>query len=137
MGPKSLKKIVAEAHKRDKGVIALCHMSAPEAKLSYEINVKLSKNSKPKPLYHLFLKWAISNKADGIIVGATFPKIVNDCKKIVPVKNLIFIHQVLVSKEAMQKRQLQMEVTFSLWEEQFLSSKNPVRTVKQLLSDSL
>ena len=40
MGPKSLKKIVTEAHKRDKGVIALCHMSAPEAKLSYEINVK-------------------------------------------------------------------------------------------------
>ena len=33
-------------------------------------------------MYHLFLKWAISNKADGIIVGATFPKIVNDCKKI-------------------------------------------------------
>ena len=26
MGPKSLKKIVTEAHKRDKGVIALCHM---------------------------------------------------------------------------------------------------------------
>ena len=82
MGSKSLKKIVTEAHKRDKGIIALCHMSAPEAKLSYEINVKLSKNSKPKPLYHLFLKWAISNKVDGIIVGATFPKIVNDCKKI-------------------------------------------------------
>jgi len=82
MGPKSLKKIVAEALTRDKGVIALCHMRAPEAKLSYEINVKLSKNSKPKPLYLLFLKWAISNKADGIIIGATFPKIVNECKKI-------------------------------------------------------
>ena len=50
MGPKSLKKIVTEAHKRNKGVIVLCHMSAPEAKLSYEINVKPSKNSKPKPL---------------------------------------------------------------------------------------
>ncbi len=82
MGPQSLKKIVTQAHQLDRGVIALCHMSAPEAKASYEINVKLSKNSKPKPLYHLFLKWAISNKADGIIVGATFPKIVNDCKKI-------------------------------------------------------
>jgi len=45
MGPKSLKKNVAQAHKRDKGVIAFCHMSAPEAKLSYEINVKLSKIS--------------------------------------------------------------------------------------------
>ena len=122
MGSKSLKKIITEAHKRDKGIIALCHMSAPEAKLSYEIDVKLSKNSKPKPLYHLFLKWAISNKADGIIVGATFPKIVNECKRL-PVKNLIFIHQVLVSKEAMQKRQLRMEVTFLSWVEQFLIQK--------------
>jgi len=43
MGPKSLKKIVTEAHKRDKGVIALCHMSAPEAKPSYEINVNFQK----------------------------------------------------------------------------------------------
>ena len=82
MGPKSLKKIVTEAHKRNKGVIVLCHMSAPEAKLSYEINVKPSKNSKPKPLYQLFLKWAVSNGADGIIVGATYPKIINYCKKI-------------------------------------------------------
>ena len=44
MGPKAIRKIVTEAHKRNKGVIALCHMSAPEAKLSYELNVKLSKN---------------------------------------------------------------------------------------------
>ena len=46
MGPKAIKKIVTEAHKQNMGVIALCHMSAPEAKVSYEINVKFSKNSK-------------------------------------------------------------------------------------------
>ena len=39
MGPKAIKKIVTEAHKRDKGVIVLCHMSAPEAKASYELSV--------------------------------------------------------------------------------------------------
>ena len=82
MGPKSLRKVVTEAHKQGKGVIALCHMSAPEAKLSYEINVKLSKNSKYKPLYEIFLRWAISNKVDGIVVGATYPKIIKSCKKI-------------------------------------------------------
>ncbi|SVB46214.1 uncharacterized protein METZ01_LOCUS199068, partial [marine metagenome] len=76
MGSMSLKKIVASAHRKNKGVIALCHMSAPEAKLSYDMNVKPSKNSRPIPLYQLFLKWAVVNKVDGIIVGATFPKII-------------------------------------------------------------
>ena len=40
MGMGSLKKIVTTAHKQDKGVIVLCHMSAPEAKISYDMNVK-------------------------------------------------------------------------------------------------
>jgi len=136
MGPKSLKKIVAEAHKRDKGVIALCHMSAPEAKLSYEINVKLSKNSKPKPLYHLFLKWAISNKADGIIVGATFPKIVNDCKKITGKK--LDIYSPGIGKQGGNaKKAIANGSDFLIVGRTILDSKNPVRTVKQLLSDSI
>ena len=136
MGPKSLKKIVAEAHKRDKGVIALCHMSAPEAKLSYEINVKLSKNSKPKPLYHLFLKWAISNKADGIIVGATFPKIVNDCKKIAGKK--LDIYSPGIGKQGGNaKKAIANGSDFLIVGRTILDSKNPVRTVKQLLSDSV
>jgi len=136
MGPKSLKKIVAEAHKRDKGVIALCHMSAPEAKLSYEINVKLSKNSKPKPLYHLFLKWAISNKADGIIVGATFPKIVNDCKKITGKK--LDIYSPGIGKQGGNaKKAIANGSDFLIVGRTILDSKNPVRAVKQLLSDSV
>jgi orotidine-5'-phosphate decarboxylase len=136
MGPKSLKKIVTEAHKRDKGVIALCHMSAPEAKLSYEINVKLSKNSKPKPLYNLFLKWAVSNKADGIIVGATFPKIVNDCKKIIGKK--LDIYSPGIGKQGGNvKKTIANGSDFLIVGRTILNSKNPVRTVKQLLSDSL
>jgi len=136
MGPKSLKKIVTEAHKRDKGVIALCHMSAPEAKLSYEINVKLSKNSKPKPLYNLFLKWAVSNKADGIIVGATFPKIVNDCKKIIGKK--LDIYSPGIGKQGGNvKKAIANGSDFLIVGRTILNSKNPVRTVKQLLSDSL
>jgi len=136
MGPKSLKKIVAEAHKLDKGVIALCHMSAPEAKLSYEINVKLSKNSKPKPLYHLFLKWIISNKADGIIAGATFPKIINDCKKIAGKK--LDIYSPGIGKQGGNaKKAIANGSDFLIVGRTILDSKNPVRTVKQLLSDSI
>jgi len=136
MGPKSLKKIVTEAHKRDKGVIALCHMSAPEAKASYEINVKISKNSKPKPLYQLFLKWAISNKADGIIVGATFPKIVNDCKKITGKKLDIYSPGIGV-QGGNAKKAIANGSDFLIVGRTILDSKNPVRTVKQLLSDNI
>ena len=79
MGKDSLRQLTKMAHEKNKGVIALCHMSAPEAKLSYEINLKNGK--KPKHLYQLFLDWCISEKVDGIIVGATFPKIIKYCKK--------------------------------------------------------
>ena len=79
MGKPALKKIVNSAHKKNKGIITLCHMSAPEAKASYEMEIKL-KNSTTK-LYQLFLKSAISNKVDGIIVGATYPKIIKYCNQ--------------------------------------------------------
>jgi len=132
MGPKAIRKIVTEAHKRDKGVIALCHMSAPEAKASYEINVKLSKNSKPKPLYQLFLKWAISNKADGIIVGATFPKIINDCKKIAG-KKLDIYSPGIGTQGGNAKKAIANGSDFLIVGRTILDSKDPVRTVKQLL----
>ena len=132
MGPKAIRKIVTEAHKRDKGVIALCHMSAPEAKASYEINVKLSKNSKPKPLYQLFLKWAISNKADGIIVGATFPKIINNCKKIAGKK--LDIYSPGIGKQGGDaKKAIAEGSNFLIVGRTILDSKDPVHTVKQLL----
>jgi len=80
MGLESLHDLVESAHKNNKGVIALCHMSAPEAKYSYELEIKPT-SKKPEKLYQLFLNWAISQRADGIIVGATFPNIIKLCKK--------------------------------------------------------
>jgi orotidine-5'-phosphate decarboxylase len=87
MGLDGLKKLVNSSHKEGKGVITLCHMSAPEAKLSYDMEVKIGKAQK---LYQLFLDWAIASKADGIIVGATFPEIISYCKKKVGTKLDIF-----------------------------------------------
>ena len=78
MGLDSLKNLVKISHKKEKGVITLCHMSAPEAKLSYDLEVKMEKKQK---LYQLFLDWALKSKVDGIVVGATFPKIISYCNK--------------------------------------------------------
>lgn len=77
MGIKSLKDLVKISHKNDKGVISLCHMSAPEAKLAYEMKVMQNKQ-----LYQIFLDWAVSSRVDGIVVGATFPNIIQYAKKI-------------------------------------------------------
>ena len=78
MGLDNLKNLVKSAHKNKKGVITLCHMSAPEAQLSYDIQIK---GGKDKQLYKLFLDWAIASKVDGIVVGATFPKIIKYCSE--------------------------------------------------------
>ena len=79
MGLDSLKNLVKSAHKNNNGVITLCHMSAPEARLSYDMEVKMKKKQQ---LYQLFLNWALESKVDGIVVGATFPKIIQYCSKL-------------------------------------------------------
>jgi orotidine-5'-phosphate decarboxylase len=131
MGPKSLKKIVTEAHRQDKGVIVLCHMSAPEAKLSYDIDVKLTKKSKAIPLYQLFLKWAISNKADGIIAGATYPKIINYCKKISG-KKLDIYSPGIGTQGGSAKKAITSGSDFLIVGRTILNSKNPAIAAKQL-----
>jgi orotidine-5'-phosphate decarboxylase len=78
MGPASLEKLVSLSHKNKKGIISLCHMSAPEARVTYELGVKMG--SKSTQIYKLFLEWAIKMSTDGIIVGATFPDIIQYCK---------------------------------------------------------
>ncbi|MEM3064618.1 MAG: orotidine-5'-phosphate decarboxylase [Candidatus Nitrosotenuis sp.] len=76
MGPQGLRSLVNYAHKNKKGVISLCHMSSPEAKITYELKLATKKS-----LYQLFLEWAIKMDSDGIIVGATFPKIIQYCEQ--------------------------------------------------------
>jgi len=87
MGLDSLKNLVKSSHKKGKGVISLCHMSAPEAKLSYDMEIKMGKKQQ---LYQLFLEWAIKSKVDGIVVGATFPKIISYCNNQVGKKLSIY-----------------------------------------------
>lgn len=78
MGLENLKKLTKSAHRQNRGVISLCHMSAPEARLAYDMEVRLGKKQR---LYQLFLDWAISSRVDGVVVGATFPEIIRYCAK--------------------------------------------------------
>lgn len=127
MGPKSLKNLVNLSHKKSKGVIALCHMSAPEAKLSYESKIKSSNME----LYKLFLKWALQKKTDGIIVGATYPEIIKYCKKHAGKKLDIYSPGIGTQGGNVQKAILAGS-DFLIVGRSILDSKNPLKVAKSL-----
>lgn len=82
MGRDALGRLAGSAHARGRGVIALCHMSAPEARESYEARVGAGPRAEPaEPLHRRFLRWAGEAGADGVVVGATFPRIISECAR--------------------------------------------------------
>ncbi len=82
MGLDGLRNLVRSAHGRGRGVITLCHMSAPEARTSYEMRAHLTPRSRnPRRMHEIFLDWALDSGADGVIVGATFPGVIRECSR--------------------------------------------------------
>jgi orotidine-5'-phosphate decarboxylase len=129
MGPGNLEKLITNAHKNNNGVISLCHMSSPEAQLTYELQVQLK--SKKTILYHLFLEWATSLGADGIIVGATFPNIVSFCKK--KSKGKVSIYSPGIGTQGGDIRKtIQSGSDYLIVGRTILNSKNPKETAKSL-----
>ena len=133
MGLESLKKLVKSAHKNNKGVITLCHMSAPEAKLSYDMEIKMDKKQQ---LYQLFLDWAIVAKVDGIVVGATYPKIIQFCSKKAGKKLNIFSPG--VGTQGGDPNEVISEgADFLIVGRSILNSKHPASVAKELKLRSL
>jgi orotidine-5'-phosphate decarboxylase len=133
MGLDSLKNLVKSAHKHDKGVITLCHMSAPEAKLSYDLEVKMGKKQQ---LYQLFLNWALIAKVDGIIVGATFPKIIQYCAKKAEKKLSIFSPGV-GTQGGSATEVISAGADYLIVGRTILNAKNPVSVAEKLQLQSL
>ena len=133
MGLDSLKNLVKLSHKKEKGVITLCHMSAPEARLSYDMEIKLEKKQQ---LYQLFLDLAIKSKVDGIIVGATFPKIISYCKKQVG-KNLSIYSPGVGTQGGNAKEVISAGTNYLIVGRSILNAKNPVDVAKDFQSQSL
>ena len=133
MGLDSLKNLVKYAHKHDKGVITLCHMSAPEAKLSYDMEVKMGKKQQ---LYQLFLNWALTAKVDGIVVGATFPKIIQYCAKKVG-KNLSIFSPGIGTQGGDANEVISAGTNYLIVGRTILNAKNPVSVAEKLQLQSL
>jgi orotidine-5'-phosphate decarboxylase len=128
MGLDSLKNLVKFSHKKEKGVITLCHMSAPEAKLSYDMEIKMEKKQQ---LYQLFLDWALESKVDGIVVGATFPKIISYCKKQAGKKLCIFSPGV-GTQGGNANEVISAGADYLIVGRSILNAKNPIDVVKNL-----
>jgi orotidine-5'-phosphate decarboxylase len=128
MGLDSLKNLVKSAHKNGKGVITLCHMSAPEAKLSYDMEIKMGKKQQ---LYQLFLNWALTAKVDGIVVGATFPKIIQFCSKKAG-KNLSIFSPGVGTQGGSASEVILSGTNYLIVGRTILNSKNPIQVAKEL-----
>ena len=128
MGLDSLKRLVKSSHKENKGVITLCHMSAPEAKLSYDMEIKMGKKQQ---LYQLFLDWAIASKVDGIIVGATFLEIIRYCNKKAGTKLDIFSPGI-GTQGGNAKEVISAGTDYLIVGRTILNAKNPVTVLKEL-----
>lgn len=133
MGLDSLKNLVKSAHKNEKGVITLCHMSAPEAKLSYDMEVKMGKKQQ---LYQLFLNWALTAKVDGIVVGATFPKIIKYCSKKAG-KNLSIFSPGVGTQGGNADEVISSGTDYLIVGRTILNSRNPIEMAKELHLQSL
>ena len=133
MGLDSLKNLVKSSHKKDKGVITLCHMSAPEAKLSYDMEVKLGKKQQ---LYQLFLNWALESKVDGIVAGATFPQIISYCKKQAG-KKLDIYSPGVGTQGGKISEVLESGTDYLIVGRTILNSKDPVKVAKEMQLQSL
>ena len=133
MGLDSLKNLVKSSHKQQKGVITLCHMSAPEAKLSYDMEIKMGKKQQ---LYQLFLNWALTAKVDGIVVGATFPKIIQYCSKQAG-KNLSIFSPGVGTQGGNASEVISSGTNYLIVGRTILNAKNSVAVAKELHLQSL
>ena len=133
MGLDSLKNLVKSSHKEKNGVITLCHMSAPDAKLSYDMEIKMGKKQQ---LYQLFLNWALTAKVDGIVVGATFPKIIQYCSKQAG-KNLSIFSPGVGTQGGNASEVMSSGTDYLIVGRTILNAKNPIEVAKELHSQSI
>ena len=133
MGLDSLKNLVKSSHKKEKGVITLCHMSAPEARLSYDMEVKMGKKQQ---LYQLFLNWALESKVDGIVAGATFPKIISYCKKQAG-KKLDIYSPGVGTQGGKVSEVLESGTDYLIVGRTILNSNDPIKVAKEIQLQSL
>ncbi len=78
-----LESVFRLASKLNKGIIVLVYMSHPGATEGYGQRVQTLAGGRTQPQYKVFAKKALAWKADGVVVGATRPRIVEQVRSII------------------------------------------------------
>lgn len=131
MGPENLSHLVKNAHDDDRGVITLVHMSHPGAKLGYGLRVQDPTSGKMSNIHDLFLKWSYSLHVDGIVVGATIPKLIELASK--KVKGRLEIYSPGVGTQGGDPSSaLDAGANYLIVGRTILNSKNPQLEAKKL-----
>jgi orotidine-5'-phosphate decarboxylase len=108
-------------------------MSAPEAKLSYDMQIQMGTKQQ---LYQLFLNWALTAKVDGIVVGATFPKIIQYCSKQVG-KDLSIFSPGVGIQGGNASEVISFGTNYLIVGRTILNAKNPISVAKDLHLQSI
>lgn len=131
MGPDNLRQLIKTAHNDKRGVITLVHMSHPGAKLGYGLRVSDPKTKKMINMHDLFLKWSKSSNADGVVVGATVPKLIK--KVSVDLKGQSEIYSPGVGTQGGNPQQtLNAGANYLIVGRTILNSKDPKQVAKNL-----
>jgi orotidine-5'-phosphate decarboxylase len=136
MGPENLSHLVKNAHDDKRGVITLVHMSHPGAKLGYGLRVQDPSSGKMSNIYDLFLQWSYSLHVDGIVVGATIPKLIGLASK--KAKGKLEIYSPGVGTQGGDPRSaLDAGANYLIVGRTILNSKNPKLEAQKLLDLTL
>ncbi len=136
MGLENLQKLVTSSHNSGHGVITLVHMSHPGAKLGYGLSVRNPRTKKMIKLHELFLQWSILSKVDGIVVGATVPKIISQSSKMIKGKCEIYSPGV-GTQGGDPKKAIQSGANYLIVGRTILDSMDPALEAKNLKIQSM
>ncbi len=129
MGSDNIRKIINIAHKNNSGIISICHLSSFESNVLYNSKIILEK--KTVDLYKFFLELSIKNKADGIIIGATFPEIIKQCKLIIKNKLDVYSPGIGIQGGSIHDA-IPSGSDFLIVGRMITRSKDPVTTIKNI-----
>lgn len=125
-----LKSVFEIAEKREKGVILLIYMSHKAAAEGYGRMIK-ERSGKLIPQYILFARKALKWKADGAVVGATYPKKIKEIHQIL--KNKVPIYSPGIGIQGGEVREaLKAGARFLIVGRTITLSKKPAETAEKL-----
>jgi orotidine-5'-phosphate decarboxylase len=125
-----LKPVFQLAQEVEKGVIILVYMSHKGAVDGYAQKVVDSSTNKARFQYHIFANKALDWKADGVIVGSTYPEKVSEVYHILKGKIPIYSPGVGVQGGEVDLT-MNAGAEYLIIGRSILSSKNPIDSVKK------